>query len=567
MIKLKELEFKISTDGVFPRSVCDGGVQGDEAATDIVFKIEKDLKAELVKLQEGGYRLQFRIDITDGGGGLIATDALTVDLAAETPEITYTVGQDISSVGGIANFFLIISAFDSDNNLCLDKYSYPCRVRFYPSAATAEKAKSETFSGALADAVKKADDRANAAMTSADEAETSASSAADSAAAAGSSASEAADSAAAAGSSASEAAASAANASASAAAAASSASEAANSVTAAAGSASEAAASAASAALSAEAVNPDSYYKKDAADKQFAERSSENSADPSSVAYAKAMWIKQDDTGENSAAFLWDEFPDESPTILWSSEKTMETVREERGKLSANAVKKTVSGQTVQINDASPLIHELDISVSKNIFPKTYNILHDKFSFSGGAVTGTVEADGKIVVNINSRTTETLAFDVCTFNLGSGTKYIYSGNPHGCSYGSYFSRITRTSGAEMHPLTTDTDTEFTVDYGGEFKFTILIQAHKDPQQIVFTPRLGVADAADEVEVIEYDGGGNVAARVTPEADGTVKGIKSYPTMKITTNNSAYAVNVTYNRDLNRVVEELQQAIISLGGNV
>lgn len=298
---------------------------------------------------------------------------------------------------------------------------------------------------------------------------------------------------------------------------------------------------------------------------RYAARSSEGSAIDSSVSAAKSLYLEGDDS-VNSTAVLSD-LSAKSNKVLWSSKKTMDKVRAEQGNLSANAVKKTVSGQTVQINDASPLIHELDISVSKNIFPKAYNILPDEFSFADGVVTGTVEADGKIIININSRTAETLAFDVCTFNLSSGTKYIYSGNPNGCSYGSYFSRITRTSGAEVHSLTTSADTEFTVDYGGEFKFTILIQAHRDPQQIVFTPRLGVADAADEVEVIEYDGGGNVAAKVTPEADGTVKGIKSYPTMKITTNNSAYAVNVTYNRDLNRVVEELQQAIISLGGNV
>lgn len=94
-----------------------------------------------------------------------------------------------------------------------------------------------------------------------------------------------------------------------------------------------AAASAAEAAASAASVNSGNYYKKsetyskDAADKQFAERSSENSANPSSVEYAKAVWIKQDDTGTNGAAFLWDDYGENS-NVLWSSEKTMETVRE-----------------------------------------------------------------------------------------------------------------------------------------------------------------------------------------------------------------------------------------------
>ena len=61
--------------------------------------------------------------------------------------------------------------------------------------------------------------------------------------------------------------------------------------------------------------------------KNYAARSSENSVNPSSVEYAKAVWINKDDTGTNAAAFVWDEHT-ESPLVLWSSEKTMETVRD-----------------------------------------------------------------------------------------------------------------------------------------------------------------------------------------------------------------------------------------------
>lgn len=52
------------------------------------------------------------------------------------------------------------------------------------------------------------------------------------------------------------------------------------------------------------------------------------------------------------------------------------------------------------------------------------------------------------------------------------------------------------------------------------------------------------------------------------ADGTVEGVTSiYPNMTITTDTTGVVVDAEYNRDLNKAFAELQQAIISLGGNV
>ena len=55
---------------------------------------------------------------------------------------------------------------------------------------------------------------------------------------------------------------------------------------------------------------------------------------------------------------------------------------------------------------------------------------------------------------------------------------------------------------------------------------------------------------------------------TPNVDGTVDGIKSiYPIMNVFTTTENVTVNVDYNRDINKAVETLTNAIISLGGNV
>lgn len=55
---------------------------------------------------------------------------------------------------------------------------------------------------------------------------------------------------------------------------------------------------------------------------------------------------------------------------------------------------------------------------------------------------------------------------------------------------------------------------------------------------------------------------------TPAVDGTVSGVKSlYPTTTLMTDTEGAIIEAEYNRDINKAFAELQQAIISLGGNV
>ena len=204
-------------------------------------------------------------------------------------------------------------------------------------------------------------------------------------------------------------------------AAAASAAEASASASAAANSASEAAASAAS-------VNLGNYYKKsetyskDGADKQFAERSSENSANPSSVTFAKAMWIRQDDTGGSGGAFLCDEYT-ESPLVLWSSKKTMETVREEQNKRFCNALKGSKSGGVVRIDDVSPANEELNVSVvRKNLIPSPYAFT----TVSKKGITATANSDGSISVNGTNDGTGASTFSIQRVDLNKDV-YVLSG--------------------------------------------------------------------------------------------------------------------------------------------
>lgn len=61
---------------------------------------------------------------------------------------------------------------------------------------------------------------------------------------------------------------------------------------------------------------------------------------------------------------------------------------------------------------------------------------------------------------------------------------------------------------------------------------------------------------------------NKIAEYTSNADGTVENVKSiYPTTTLLTNVQGISIDCEYNRDINKAFAELQNAIISLGGNI
>ena len=76
------------------------------------------------------------------------------------------------------------------------------------------------------------------------------------------------------------------------------------------------------------------------------------------------------------------------------------------------------------------------------------------------------------------------------------------------------------------------------------------------------------DMTKAVKLIKTNADGTVSEEYTPTADGTVNGVTSlYPCTKLSTNVDGIVIECEYNRDINKAFEELQQAIISLGGTV
>ena len=68
---------------------------------------------------------------------------------------------------------------------------------------------------------------------------------------------------------------------------------------------------------------------------------------------------------------------------------------------------------------------------------------------------------------------------------------------------------------------------------------------------------------EDIPYEPYQGG----ATYTPDADGNIEIDSMSPAMSIGTDTAGAMITVEYNKDINKVIEQLQNAIISLGGNV
>ena len=101
---------------------------------------------------------------------------------------------------------------------------------------------------------------------------------------------------------------------------------------------------------------------------------------------------------------------------------------------------------------------------------------------------------------------------------------------------------------------------FTKKTNATFRITVYSGATVD--NVTFYPQLEKGDTATAYQPYQE------AATYTPNPDGTVDGVTGvYPATALFTDTAGAVLEGTYNRDINQAFAELQQAIISLGGNV
>lgn len=191
----------------------------------------------------------------------------------------------------------------------------------------------------------------------------------------------------------------------------------------------------------------------------------------------------------------------------------------------------------------------------KNLIPYPYC---DTTKTQNG-ITFTVNADGSVTAS-GTATAQAYFRLQQSFSLKKG-QYFFSGCPKGGA-GTTYSLYLSTSDYKFYK--SDIGNGISINSEDDKTVSIVINITKDTtvENLVFKPQLELGSTATAYEqpytVSEY----------TPAADGTVSGVKSlYPTTTLTTDTSGVVISAEYNRDINKAFAEMQQAILTLGGNI
>ena len=171
-MSLRTIEYTVGKDSISPKAEQSAGLRGENLVTDVVFRVDEDLLADVGAL-EG--ETVFRVQTTDGAGGYHSSEFLILDNQNGT--VTFPITEDISNAGGVAFLHLIVSKLISEKTEQI-LYSFPARLKFEDTfgGTASEKEYLENIGSALARSIK-AEEQAESAALRAEEAATEAESA------------------------------------------------------------------------------------------------------------------------------------------------------------------------------------------------------------------------------------------------------------------------------------------------------------------------------------------------------------------------------------------------------
>ena len=235
----------------------------------------------------------------------------------------------------------------------------------------------------------------------------------------------------------------------------------------------------------------------------------------------------------------------------------------------ANALKGYKSGSIVAIDDVSPIEHKLKINVSGigdltgatiTLQGKNLAELKQGMGSYGGSVTTTVVTvrENSISSLVKVKGGQTYAIRQEDFKNRNFRLFFFDKEPKVYNDGETIDPTDYSIGGVF--LSNTKEATFTVPANAEYVF---IQWSSDG---VNYP-VEYAQLEKGKEYTEYEPYKNPVT-YTLNADGSVDDVKSiYPTTVITVDDDNASIDVEYNRDLNKAFAELQNALISLGGNV
>ena len=242
----------------------------------------------------------------------------------------------------------------------------------------------------------------------------------------------------------------------------------------------------------------------------------------------------------------------------------------------ANALKGSKSGSAILIDDISNVKHPVKIkinsddvrdltSVKVKVFGKnliTFPYLYDGlkgigYTETNGGITFTVNEDRSITANGTATTDAVFSFYNATLNnaLVSDVNKQFvtlSGCPSGGSSTTYF-LTQRNYGYK------DVGSGITFQTrSGMNSYAIMIKSGTTVENLIFKPQLELGIKGTEYEPFL------MPIECTPNADGNIGNIESiYPNMSIMSDTEGVLIDCEYNRDINKVIGNMQSAITAL----
>lgn len=220
----------------------------------------------------------------------------------------------------------------------------------------------------------------------------------------------------------------------------------------------------------------------------------------------------------------------------------------------SNVVKGVKGGTSVLVDDVSPITHDVGVVVN---MPNTLEYPYKETTHAWGGITFTDNGDGSITAN--GTATTWVNFTLVKSKVFPNGTYILTGCPKGvsrCNVNVSLYRDSSTTAIKQVIDSGNGSPEFNfdgVDYDSyNIKITITTGAVCD--NLVFRPKLCVSPTTTTLTV--KDENYEVQATYTPNADGSVSGVKSvYPAMKLELSDTTSDMTVEYNKDINAAMNE------------
>lgn len=247
------------------------------------------------------------------------------------------------------------------------------------------------------------------------------------------------------------------------------------------------------------------------------------------------------------------------------SEYATKTDLEAQNNAFANALKGNISGDTVRIDDVSPIEHTVKIKAKcKNLLNADGMVngafvKNDDGSYTLTKISDSTRSSGWVDISIPADTIISLS---ATNIEGTASAFAFQFQHKDGNYTSV-GPLSPTQLAFAPYIITSEVVKVRVffDQSLAVGLSLNISGLQIELGAVATDYVPYVDLSTISVIVSPDGTSTSATEYTPDADGVVEGVKSlYPSMVVTTDDAGASVEVEYNKDTNAVLGGVETAL-------